>query len=308
MTKTEKANRILLAIYDKLGEDSYEKIDEMKYTFSTQISENISDDEFFEIMHKLCERKLITGEHNDFLDKDSYFQDVQLTKKGRKEGKRIMKEIKETMEAKANEILLAIYEETNRDIYEKIQYIDNTWKGGIYENDYRYLIMLLEEQGYIKWGKVDSLDSKTYITTFQDVRLTQNGKLKCESLNNNTIQNNSNKKNMDKVFIVYGHEEEAKTKAARLVENLGFKAIILHEQASSSKTIIGKIEKNSDVGFGIVLYTSCDVGTKKGNEQNLKSRVRQNVVFEHGFLMGKIGRSNVCALVKGDVVLLMLGN
>ncbi len=34
---------------------------------------------------------------------------------------------------------------------------------------------------------------------------------------------------------------------------------------------------------------------------NLKSRARQNVVFEHGFLMGKIGRNNVCAVVKGCI-------
>jgi predicted nucleotide-binding protein len=33
----------------------------------------------------------------------------------------------------------------------------------------------------------------------------------------------------------------------------------------------------------------------------LKNRARQNVVFEHGYLIGKIGRKNVCALVKGDV-------
>ncbi len=30
-------------------------------------------------------------------------------------------------------------------------------------------------------------------------------------------------------------------------------------------------------------------------------RARQNVVFEHGFLIGKLGRSHVCALVKEEV-------
>ena len=29
----------------------------------------------------------------------------------------------------------------------------------------------------------------------------------------------------------------------------------------------------------------------------------QNVVFEHGYLIGKLGRNNVCALVKGDIEL-----
>lgn len=35
----------------------------------------------------------------------------------------------------------------------------------------------------------------------------------------------------------------------------------------------------------------------------LKFRARQNVVFEHGFLMGKIGRENVVPLVDGNVEL-----
>jgi len=35
-----------------------------------------------------------------------------------------------------------------------------------------------------------------------------------------------------------------------------------------------------------------------------KPRACQNVLLEHGYLMGKLGRSNVCELVKGDVELL----
>ncbi|MFM4968206.1 TIR domain-containing protein [Aeromonas veronii] len=104
-----------------------------------------------------------------------------------------------------------------------------------------------------------------------------------------------------KVFIVHGHDELAKTEAARFVEKMGFEPIILHEQASLGSTIIEKIEKYSNVGFGVVLYTPCDVGAKINDESNLKSRARQNVVFEHGFLIGKLGRKNICALVKGNV-------
>lgn len=104
-----------------------------------------------------------------------------------------------------------------------------------------------------------------------------------------------------KVFIVHGHDEAAKEAAARFVEKIGLEAIILHEQASSGQTIIEKIEANSNVGFGIVLYTPCDLGASKGEKDHLKPRARQNVVFEHGYLMAKIGRKNVCALVKGDI-------
>jgi len=103
-----------------------------------------------------------------------------------------------------------------------------------------------------------------------------------------------------KVFIVHGHDNLAKIETARFVESLGLTAIILHEQASSGSTIIEKIETYSNVGFGIVLYTPCDLGKAKDDE-NLLARARQNVVFEHGYLMGKIGRKNVCALVKKNV-------
>ena len=105
----------------------------------------------------------------------------------------------------------------------------------------------------------------------------------------------------EKVFIVHGQDNATKFEVARFIEKIGFVPIILHEQVSGSKTIIEKIEIYSDVGFGIVLYTPCDVGARNADKINLKGRARQNVVFEHGFLIGKLGRSNVCSLVKGDV-------
>lgn len=108
-------------------------------------------------------------------------------------------------------------------------------------------------------------------------------------------------RNTEEVFIVHGHDDAAKTKTARFIEKLGFKPIILHEQASESRTVIEKIEAYSNVGFGIVLYTPCDIGAKKEDNPQLKNRARQNVVFEHGFLIGKIGRKNVCALVKDEI-------
>lgn len=106
-------------------------------------------------------------------------------------------------------------------------------------------------------------------------------------------------RDFSKVFIVHGHDDLAKTDVARFVERLGFEAIILNEQASSGQTIIEKIEAHTNVGFAAVLYTPCDVGGLENGPQ--RSRARQNVVFEHGYLISKLGRHNVSALVKGDV-------
>lgn len=104
-----------------------------------------------------------------------------------------------------------------------------------------------------------------------------------------------------KVFIVHGHDKQARLEVTIFIKSLGLKDIVLDEQASSGKTIIEKIEDYTNVGFGIVLYTPCDLGASQEEKELLKPRARQNVVFEHGYLMGKIGRENVCALVKGDI-------
>ena len=56
----------------------------------------------------------------------------------------------------------------------------------------------------------------------------------------------------------------------------------------------------TDVVFAIILYTPCDIGRAK-EEKKGKARARQNVVFEHGYLIGKLGRNRVCALVKDGV-------
>jgi predicted nucleotide-binding protein len=110
-------------------------------------------------------------------------------------------------------------------------------------------------------------------------------------------------RNKRNVFIVHGRDNESKYEISRFIESLGLKAIILHEQASSGMTIIEKIEHYAnDADFALVLYTPCDHGRGVHESKSPpKNRARQNVVFEHGYLMAKLGRENVCALVKGDI-------
>lgn len=110
-------------------------------------------------------------------------------------------------------------------------------------------------------------------------------------------------RNKRKVFIVHGRDNETKQEVARFIERVGLQSIILHEQASAGMTIIEKIERYSnEADFALILYTPCDHG-RGVHEPKLapKNRARQNVVFEHGYLMAKLGRENVCALVKGEI-------
>lgn len=104
----------------------------------------------------------------------------------------------------------------------------------------------------------------------------------------------------DSIFIVHGHDEGARETVARFIERLGFKPIILHEQANRGRTIIEKVEAYGDVGFAIVLLTPDDEGRMAGGP-DLEPRARQNVLLELGYFIGRLGRENVCALKRGNV-------
>ncbi|ADG91949.1 Nucleotide-binding protein, predicted, TIR [Arcobacter nitrofigilis DSM 7299] len=108
--------------------------------------------------------------------------------------------------------------------------------------------------------------------------------------------------NTSQVFIVHGHDSVTKMEVSDFVKELGLEPIILHLQASSGMTIIEKIEKYTNVGYALVLYTPCDIGTKR-DSLIYKRRARQNVVFEHGYLLAKLKRERVAAIVKDELEL-----
>lgn len=104
----------------------------------------------------------------------------------------------------------------------------------------------------------------------------------------------------DKVFLVHGHDENLRKDTELFCRRIGLEPVILAENASCGMTIIEKIEQYSDVEFAIVLYSACDEGRTKG-ETEFKFRARQNVVFEHGYMVAKLGRNKVVSLVSSDV-------
>ncbi|CAH0281016.1 hypothetical protein SRABI27_03774 [Pedobacter sp. Bi27] len=105
-----------------------------------------------------------------------------------------------------------------------------------------------------------------------------------------------------KVFLVHGHDQELKEKTARFLSKLGLDPIILHEQSNRGQTIIEKFEKHSDVSYAVVLLSPDDVGRSvKDDAEKQHFRARQNVIFELGYFIGKLGRNKVCAVIKGGV-------
>jgi predicted nucleotide-binding protein len=99
-----------------------------------------------------------------------------------------------------------------------------------------------------------------------------------------------------KVFLVHGADHGVKEAVARYLMKLNLDPIVLHEQPNLGDTIIEKLERESPVAFSVVLLTCDDKAYPISDTSLLKSRARQNVVFELGFFIGKLGRGKVCAL------------
>lgn len=103
-----------------------------------------------------------------------------------------------------------------------------------------------------------------------------------------------------KVFVVHGHNSGAKHEVARFLEQLELEVVILHERPNRGRTLISKFqEESADIEFAVVLMTPDDMGGLAGGKQSL--RARQNVIFELGFFIGKLGAQRVCALVSDEI-------
>jgi predicted nucleotide-binding protein len=105
----------------------------------------------------------------------------------------------------------------------------------------------------------------------------------------------------DKVFLVHGRDDIAKNAVDLFLRTIGLDPIILHLKPNGGRDLLTKFrEEAAGAGFAVVLMTPDDEGGIAGAGDN-NPRARQNVVFELGFFIGKLGPANVVALVKGDV-------
>lgn len=123
-----------------------------------------------------------------------------------------------------------------------------------------------------------------------------------EEKNNSEPMLEMNLGDFSKVFVVHGHDGELRERVARIIERQGLKAIILNEQANAGLTIIEKLEAESDAAGAVCLFTDDDVGRNDRSDEE-RPRARQNVVFETGYFIGRLGRGNVAILANREVEL-----
>lgn len=92
-----------------------------------------------------------------------------------------------------------------------------------------------------------------------------------------------------KVFIVHGHDTAALDKLQLILERRGVEPVVLGQMARTGGEILQKLDEIiGDCCAGFVLLTPDDEGRLRSQEEEeeLKLRARQNVIFEAGWLTG----------------------
>ena len=97
-----------------------------------------------------------------------------------------------------------------------------------------------------------------------------------------------------RVFVVCGTDGKMKQAVTNALTKLRLVPVVMCEEPSQGRKIVERFQEYSDVGFALVLLSPDDfVYVKDEPPTKRKLRPRQDVVFELGFLLGKLGRSNV---------------
>jgi len=103
-----------------------------------------------------------------------------------------------------------------------------------------------------------------------------------------------------RVFVVYGHDTEARRDLELLLRRVRVEPIILENIPGVGETLIEKLESLTDADFACVLLTPDDIGSSAEKPDDLRPRARQNVVLEMGMVLSRLGRRRVAILVKGS--------
>ena len=116
----------------------------------------------------------------------------------------------------------------------------------------------------------------------------------------NIPDNHPNSISLNRVFIVYGHDINARNELELILYKFNLKPIVLGNVPSGGATLIEKLEELTDADFACVLLTPDDKGHSVKEPNEIKFRARQNVVLELGMVLAKLGRARVAILIKGD--------
>jgi predicted nucleotide-binding protein len=100
------------------------------------------------------------------------------------------------------------------------------------------------------------------------------------------------------ILLVHSCDKTINQSVLEFVEKLEPRASILHGQLSGSRSIIEKLGEFSNINFAIFLFTPDDFAIPRDKPREKQIPFSQNVIFEFGYFVGKLGPGKVCALYK----------
>lgn len=109
-------------------------------------------------------------------------------------------------------------------------------------------------------------------------------------------QQESSIRSPNRVFVVHGQNDSARSAIVSFLSRIGLEGIVLHEQPNMGRHLLTKFIEEAELAtFAIVLMTDDDLGSLKGG--SLAPRARQNVILELGYFLSHLGQQRVCALI-----------
>ncbi|PVX23638.1 MAG: hypothetical protein CW716_11665 [Candidatus Bathyarchaeum sp.] len=102
-----------------------------------------------------------------------------------------------------------------------------------------------------------------------------------------------------RVLVACGSDDEMKTALTEALAKLWLVPVVLCEEPGYGRKIVTRIADYADVEFAVVLLSPDDYVYAKGEEPTKrKLKPPQDVVFELGFLLGKLGKERVLVLFR----------
>lgn len=106
------------------------------------------------------------------------------------------------------------------------------------------------------------------------------------------------------VFVVHGHDAEARDLVCGALKGYGIEPVVLSQQLGPSQSLLQKFLGVSErANFAVVVLSADDYGAALRQyeltgvaDRALKFRARQNVILELGFFYGRLGWENVFVL------------
>ena len=102
-----------------------------------------------------------------------------------------------------------------------------------------------------------------------------------------------------RILVVCGADDEMKKAITSALSKLWLIPVLLCEEPSHGRKLLERSADYADVGFAVVLLSPDDFAYAKNEDSTTrKLKPRQEVVFELGYLLGKLGKANVLVFFK----------